>query len=52
MVKGLGAADVRERYIPMGLEAAGSTPQEYADHLRQEMVKLRKVVAAAKLPLQ
>lgn len=52
MVKALGAADVRERYIAMGMETVTTTPQEYADHLRSEMVKLRKVVAAAKLPLQ
>jgi tripartite-type tricarboxylate transporter receptor subunit TctC len=52
IVKSLGAPDVRERYVTMGMEAASSTPQEYADHLRDEMVKLKKVVAAAKLPLQ
>ncbi len=52
MVKALGAADVRERYIAMGMETVTTTPQEYADHLRTEMVNLRKVVATAKLPLQ
>jgi tripartite-type tricarboxylate transporter receptor subunit TctC len=52
IVKALATTEVRERYVTMGMEAAGSTPQEYADHLRNEMVKLRKVVAAAKLPLQ
>ena len=51
MVKALGAADVRERYLAMGMETVTTTPQEYADHLRGEMVKLRKVVATAKLPL-
>jgi tripartite-type tricarboxylate transporter receptor subunit TctC len=43
--------EVRERYVAMGMETVTTTPQEYADHLRNEMVKLRKVVAAAKLPL-
>jgi tripartite-type tricarboxylate transporter receptor subunit TctC len=52
IVKALGTPDVRERYVTMGMEAASSSPQEYTDHLRDEMVKLRKVVAAAKLPLQ
>jgi tripartite-type tricarboxylate transporter receptor subunit TctC len=52
IVKALATTEVRERYVTMGMEAAGSAPQEYADHLRNEMVKLRKVVAAAKLPLQ
>ena len=52
MVKALGVTDVRERYTAMGMQAISSTPQEYADYLRNDMVKLRKVVAAAKLPLQ
>ncbi len=52
MVNALSPADVRERYIAMGMETVTTTPQEYADHLRNDMVKLRKVVAAAKLPLQ
>ena len=51
IVKALATQDVRERYVTMGMEAVGSTPQEFADHIRNEMVKLRKVVAAAKLPL-
>ena len=52
MVKALGVTEVRERYTAMGMQALSSTPQEYTDYLRNEMVKLRKVVAAAKLPLQ
>ncbi len=52
IVKALATTEVRERYVTMGMEAASSTPQEFADHIRNEMVKLRKVVAAAKLPLQ
>ncbi|MSP96577.1 MAG: tripartite tricarboxylate transporter substrate binding protein [Betaproteobacteria bacterium] len=48
----LAAPDLRERYIALGLEAAGSTPQDYEDYLRNDIVKWRKVVAAAKLPLQ
>ncbi len=52
MVKALAASDMRERYAAMGMEAVTTTPQEYAEHLREEMVKLRKVVAAAKIPLQ
>ncbi len=51
MVKGLAAPDVRERYLAMGMEAVTITPQEFADLLRSEVVKQRKVVAAAKLPL-
>jgi tripartite-type tricarboxylate transporter receptor subunit TctC len=51
MVKGLAAPDVRERYQAMGMEAVVFTPQEFADLMRNELVKLRKVVAAARLPL-
>lgn len=51
MVKALSAPDVRERYHAMGMETVTITPQEYSDQLRNEMVKLRKIVAAAKLPL-
>ena len=49
MVKGLAAPDVRERYQVMGMEAVTMTPQEFTDLLRNEVAKLRKVVAAAKL---
>ena len=52
MVKALAAADVRERYAAMGMEAVSSTPQAYGERLRGEMAKWRKVVASAKLPLQ
>ena len=51
MIKALGAADVRERYLAMGMDTVTTTPQEYTDHLHNQMVKLRKVVATAKLPL-
>lgn len=52
IVKGLNLVDLRERYNALGLEAAGSTPQEYSAYLRDEITKWRGVVAAAKLPLQ
>lgn len=51
MVKGLAAPELRERYAAMGMEAVTNAPQEYADLLKREIVQLRKVVAAAKLPL-
>ena len=52
IVKAIAATDVRERYTAMGLDGISSTPQEYTEHLRGEMVKLKKVVTAAKIPLQ
>lgn len=51
MVKGLAAPELRERYAVMGMEAVTNTQQEYSDLLKREIVQLRKVVAAAKLPL-
>ena len=52
IAKALNMGDVRERYNTLGMEAAGSTPQEYGAYLAAEMAKWRKVVTAAKLPLQ
>jgi tripartite-type tricarboxylate transporter receptor subunit TctC len=52
ILKALATSELRERYESNGLEAAGSTPQEYATYLRDEITKWRGVVAAAKLPLQ
>lgn len=52
MVKALASAGLRERYVATGREAVSSAPQGYADHQRGEMVKLRKAVVAAKIPLQ
>ena len=52
VVKALAAPDVRERYVVMGMEAVSASPQDYTEYLRNQMVKLKKVVAAAKIPLQ
>ncbi len=52
MVKALAAADVRERYGVLGLEAASSTPQDYAAYIRDDLAKWRKVIAAAKLTVE
>lgn len=50
--KALAMSELRERYESLGLEAGGSTPQEYSAYLRDEIAKWRGVVTAAKLPLQ
>src|SRR4030095_4529270 len=52
ILKALATSELRERYESNGLEGAGSTPQEYATYLRDEITKWRGVVAAAKMPLQ
>ena len=49
IAKAAQSADLRERYAAMGLEARSSTPEYYADYIRRDIAKWRKVVAAAKL---
>jgi len=52
ILKALAMSELRERYEALGLEAGGSTPQDYGAYLRDEITKWRGVVAAARLPLQ
>jgi tripartite-type tricarboxylate transporter receptor subunit TctC len=52
ITKALGTAEVRERYAALSLDPVTSTPQEYAAYLRAEVARWRKVVSAAKVPLQ
>ena len=42
--KVLQSADVRERFIVLGAEIIGGTPQEFAAYIRQEIPKWTKVV--------
>ncbi len=51
-VKALGAADVRERYAAMGVEAAGSTPEQAGAYLKSETEKYAKVVKAIGLRIE
>ena len=46
----LRSVDLKERLAADGSEAVGSTPQEFADHLRREIAKWAKVVKAAHVP--
>lgn len=46
IVKGLGSGDVRERLAALGGEVAGGTPEQFADHLRGEIAKWGKLIAA------
>jgi tripartite-type tricarboxylate transporter receptor subunit TctC len=48
----LGSPDVRERYTALSLDPAPSGSQEYAAYLRDDVVRWRKVVTAARLPPQ
>ena len=45
-------ADMKERYAGIGLEPLATTPEQYAEFIRRDIAKWRKVVAAAKLTPQ
>ena len=51
-VKALVAADVRERYAAMGVEPAGSTPEQAGAYLKSETEKYAKVVKAIGLRIE
>ena len=50
--KALGTPEVREQYNTLSLDPSPSTSQEYAAFLKDEIVRWRKVVTAAKLQPQ
>jgi tripartite-type tricarboxylate transporter receptor subunit TctC len=52
IVKALGTPEVREQYTALSLDPAAMSAQEYAAFLRDEILRWRKVVAAAKLQPQ
>ena len=52
IAKALGTPEVRERYAASSLDPAPMSAQEYAAYLREDVVRWRKVVTAAKLPPQ
>ena len=47
LVKILAQPDVKERFASMGVETVGSTPAEFAEHLRNENARFAKVIRAA-----
>jgi tripartite-type tricarboxylate transporter receptor subunit TctC len=47
LVKILAQPDVKERFASMGVETVGSTPAEFAEHLRSENARFAKVIRAA-----
>jgi tripartite-type tricarboxylate transporter receptor subunit TctC len=51
-MKVLNTPEVRERYISQGMDPVPNTPAEFDKLIRSEMEKWRKVVEAAKIPLQ
>ena len=44
IVKGLAAPDARERLVAFGGEAGGSTPEQFAAHIRGEAAKWGKLI--------
>ena len=48
----LRAPDLIERFAGLGLEAVGSTPDQYAEHLRAELAKHGKLIKAIGLKLE
>ena len=49
LIKALNLPQVKSRLTDIAVEVIGSTPQEYASRLREEMAVWRKVVEAAGL---
>jgi tripartite-type tricarboxylate transporter receptor subunit TctC len=43
----LAMPDVRDRFLAQGVEPAGGTPEQFAEHIRAQMAKWSKVVADA-----
>ncbi len=52
VMKAAQSADLKERYAGLGLEPLSSTPEQYADQVRNAIVRWRKVIAAAKITPQ
>jgi tripartite-type tricarboxylate transporter receptor subunit TctC len=48
----LNTPEVRERYLSQGMDPVPTTPAEFGKLIASEMDKWRKVVEAAKIPLQ
>ena len=42
--------EVRDRFPPMGAEAVGSTPEQFAARFRNDVEQYAKTIAAAGIP--
>jgi len=47
IVRVLGIAEVKEQFLKAGLETVGSTPEEFAAAMKQEMTRMGKVIKDA-----
>jgi tripartite-type tricarboxylate transporter receptor subunit TctC len=50
-LKALQIPDMKEKLSGLGLEAVGGTPQQYAEHLKEELAKYGRIVKAARIKL-
>jgi tripartite-type tricarboxylate transporter receptor subunit TctC len=48
----LQTATVRDRYMALGIEPVGSTPEQFADQIRTDLARWEKVVRAANIRLE
>lgn len=48
----LQSAEIRERFVAQGLEAVGSTPQQYDAQIRAELTKYARIVKSAGIKLE
>ena len=47
LVRIMQGSDIREKMTAQGVEAVGSTPQQYSAHLKEELAKYGRIVKAA-----
>ena len=52
IVRILQSPEIRDRLATQGLEAVGSTPQQYAAHLRAELAKYARIVKSAGIKVE
>jgi tripartite-type tricarboxylate transporter receptor subunit TctC len=52
IVKTLNAPDLKERFASVGATAVGSTPEEFALHLKQEMATMGRVIREAGIRIE
>ena len=52
LVKTLAAAEFKERFASVGATVVGSTPEEFAAHLRQETATMAKVIREAGIRIE
>ncbi len=47
VVKILRSAEIKDSFGALGLEAVGGTPEQYAEHLRDELARYARIIKAA-----